>query len=223
MKRGIIIGALVAAIIGVACLFGIINSSSNSTIDTADKIYPASSETGGISENIVGSPDKASVIVYEYADFACSHCADWNKTINELMEKHDGKIALVFRSYDLGLKNELGFKNSPVAARAAVAAGMQGYFKTMKDLLFNNQTEWYYEEAGRLDEIFTRYFKEASGGAGDVNKFKEDMNSDAVHKKVNFENKMGEKINLKGTPTFRIDGEKVETAQLVETIESKIK
>ena len=100
MKKKIvfIVIAVAAAVVGAICFFN------GRVVDTADAIYPASEETGGIAEKVIGDPDTASVVLYEYADFGCSHCADWNKTINELLEKYEGKIALVFRNYDLGLK-----------------------------------------------------------------------------------------------------------------------
>ena len=217
MKKKIvfIVIAVVAIIIGAICFFSL--QKDDSVIDTADAIYPASEETGAIAEKVIGDPDTASVVLYEYADFGCSHCADWNKTINELLEKYEGKIALVFRNYDLG------FKNGPAAARAATAAHIQGYFKEYKDLLFANQAEWYYGSASELEELFVEYFNEVSDGKGDVNKFKEDMKSDAVKKRLKFEQRMGKKVNLHGTPLFRIDGEQIDLGKLVETIENKLK
>lgn len=213
MKKKIvfIVIAVAAAVVGAICFFN------GRVVDTADAIYPASEETGGIAEKVIGDPDTASVVLYEYADFGCSHCADWNKTINELLEKYEGKIALVFRNYDLG------FKNGPAAARAATAAHIQGYFKEYKDLLFANQAEWYYGSASELEELFVEYFNEVSDGKGDINKFKEDMKSDAVKKRLKFEQKMGKKANLHGTPLFRIDGEQIDLGKLVETIENKLK
>ena len=211
MKKKILIGAwVVAAIVGIICL-AIFKPPIN-----ADTIHDASEETGFIGEKIIGNPNEAKLTIYEYADFGCSHCAEWNKKINELISKYDGQIALVYRSYDLG------FKNGPAAARAATAAQLQGYFKEYKDLLFTNQTEWYYEESEELNETLVEYFKEASNNSGDVDKFKSDMKSDAVKKRLKFEQRLGRAINLAGTPTFRIDGETVQLGELVEKIEGEL-
>lgn len=212
MKKKIILGVICASLIGIICFLGI---KKDDVVNSADSIYPASEETGGIAEKIVGNPDEAEIIVYEYADYGCTHCADWNKTMNNLLEKHGGKIALVFRSYNLG------FQNGALAAHAATSAQLQGYFKEYKDLLFEKQTEWLYEE-DEPEELFINYFSEVSDGKGDIDKFKEDLNSDAVKKRIDFEKSMGKKVNLRGTPLFRIDGQKIELDKLVETIEEKV-
>lgn len=209
VKKGLIISAIVAVIVGIIYLA----IPKNDHPVNADSIIEASEETGMIGEKTVGNPNEAVLIIYEYADFGCSHCAEWNKKINDLFKEYDGKIALIFRSYNLG------FKNSVLSARAATAAQIQGYFKEYKDLLFTNQAEWYYEEGAKLNELFVNYFKEASNNKGDVNKFQEDMKSDAVKKRLKFEQRLGKAVNLAGTPTFRINGEAVQLSDLINTIE----
>ena len=216
MKKGIFIGALIAIFVGVIFFFGIKNNGQGNVVSDPDSINPASEETGLIGEKVIGDPEKASVVLYEYADFGCTHCADWNRTINGLFDKYGEKLALVFRYYSIGSQN------GPTAARAATAAQLQGYFKEYKDLLFNNQSEWFYETGDSLSELLVQYFNEASNNKGDVNKFKKDLDSGAVKKRLNFESEMAKAIDIKATPTFRINGEKVEAKDLVETIESKI-
>ncbi|MBR2641424.1 thioredoxin domain-containing protein [Candidatus Saccharibacteria bacterium] len=214
MKRVLsAVGILLVAIIG---LIIIINSTGNDDGISPDSIIELSEQTGNIPEKIIGNPDEASLIVYEYADYGCSHCADWNRQMNELVKKHDGKLAIVFRGYNLGFQNGLG------AAHAATAAQIQGYFKEYKDLLFANQSEWIYAEKKDANDLFVEYFKEASNDAGDVEKFKDDMNSSDVKKRLDFEHRMGKKVNLQGTPLFRINGENVSVGDLVETIEELI-
>jgi protein-disulfide isomerase len=207
------VGILLVAIIG---LIIIINSTGNDDEVSPDSITDPSEQTGNIPEKTIGNPTEASLIVYEYADYGCLHCADWNRRMNELVKKHDGKLAIVFRGYNLGFQNGLG------AAYAATAAQIQGYWKEYKDLLFANQSEWIYAEKKDANDLFVEYFKEASNDAGDVEKFKDDMNSSDVKKRLDFEQKMGKKVNLRGTPLFRINGENVSVGDLVETIEKLI-
>ena len=215
MRKKVIISVLVAGlVVAVICLLATRNTD---TIETADAIYPASEQTGGLPEKIIGDPNKAKVILYEYADFGCSHCADTNKTINGLMEKYDGEIALVFRYYDIGQ-----FPNSPAAARAATAAQIQGYFKEYKDLLFSNQVEWYYADKSELADLFTEYFAKVSDDNGDLEKFRQDMASDAVKTRLNFERKLGRKADLHGTPLLRINGEQIDPSELTEAIKTSL-
>ena len=203
-------------ILAVAILIVIMNNTQSDDGVSPDSIIGPSSDTGNIPEKIIGSPEKASLIVYEYADYGCSHCADWNKQMNELVKKHDGKLAIVFRGYNIGFQNGLS------AAHAATAAQIQGYWKEYKDLLFANQSEWIYAEKKDANDLFAEYFKRASNNSGDIEKFKDDMNSADVKKRVDFEHKMGKKVNLQGTPLFRINGETVPASDLVETIENLI-
>ena len=47
----------------------------SSIITTADQIYDAAPESGNLGEKILGDPATAKVVIYDYADYACSHCA----------------------------------------------------------------------------------------------------------------------------------------------------
>lgn len=214
MKKKILIIVGVAALI-IGILF-LIFRGQNSDNDTADYIREASESTGFISEKTIGNPENAKVVIYEYADYGCSHCAEWNRKMNDLAKKYGDDFALVFRAYDIGVNN------GTLASKAATAAQVQGFFGEYKDLLFNNQSEWMYADKSKIEEILKEYFEEASNGNGDKNKFINDLKSDAVRRRVNFEQRMGERAGVKGTPTFRIDGEMVELSKLTETIEQKM-
>ena len=209
--------AIILAIIGLL-VFGMTATTTPDVVKlgVSDYIYEPSAESGYIAEKIIGDPDKAKLTIFEYADFGCSHCAEWNGKINDLLDKYGDDIALVFRAHDLG------FQNGAMAARAATAAQIQGYFKEYKDLLFANQVEWFYAEGEELTKILSDYFVEVSGGLGDVDKFLSDMESESVGLRLAFEQLMGEKANLTGTPMFRIGGKTVKPSKLVETIERKL-
>ncbi|MBR0242857.1 thioredoxin domain-containing protein [Candidatus Saccharibacteria bacterium] len=212
--RHIIVGLF--GLITIAVMVVAINQTPESSVNPADTIHAASAETGNLPEKIIGDAENAKVIVYEYADYACAHCAEQNQTVKDLVEEYDGKIAVVFRSYDLKLHN------GAAAAKAATAAAIQGCWEAYKDLLFANQAEWYYATASGAEALFCDYFETASKGLGDVQKFVKDMYSDEVAKRVAFENEMGDKVKLRGTPLFRIDGDNVVVTKLAEVIEAKI-
>lgn len=214
--RKIIIGVLSAIIVGAIIIVGIVNNQSTE-IDNADVVWPALEESGWISEKTIGDVKKAEIVLYEYADFGCSHCAEQNKVVNKLLQKYDSELAVVFRSYDIG------FLNGAFAARAATAAQLQGYFNEYKDLLFENQAEWFYENGDKLNELWVEYFKQVSGGEGDVDKFQEDMKSENVKKRLKYEQRMGKKVGLRGTPLFRINGENVPVGDLVKTVEELLR
>ena len=172
-----------------------------------DTVIAADENSGGLGEKIVGQGD-APVVIYEYADYACSHCAEFNRQVNQILADYGGKVALVFRGF------VLQFPNSMITAAAANAAAIQGYWKEYKDLLFDNQNEWFYLRGERMQEYLETLFKQASEGLGDMEKFRADMVSEAVAKRMAFDYGLGEKAGLTGTPTFRINGEVVEPTEL---------
>jgi len=168
-------------------------------------VLPATDASGGLPENINGDED-APVIIYEYADYPCSYCGLMNPVLNEIVEDYAGKVAVVFRSYILSYHEKMGVP----AASAANAAAIQGYWKKYKDLLFENQGEWFYLTGDELKQQLEEYFEKASGGKGDLEKFREDMRSEAVAKKIAFDYGIGDKLQLGGTPWVYIDGEWIE-------------
>lgn len=119
------------------------------------------------------------------------------------MEDYDGKVAVVYRSYILDYHDISGV----AAASAADAAALQGYWKKYKDLLFANQNDWFYSTGNKLQQQLEEYFTTASDGKGDLAKFREDMKSEKIAKKVAFDYGIGEKIQIGGTPWLYMDGE----------------
>lgn len=182
-----------------------------------DTILKANEDTGNLPDKIIGDPSKAKVVLYEYADYACSHCAEWSTTIDKMVDKSDGKLAVVYRNYLLP-----GFKNNVATASAATAAQIQGCWQEYKRLLFANQGVWAGLSGDELENELISCFETASGGKGDTEKFLADMRSEAVAKKVAFEHRLGNEIELKGTPTFRIDGENIAISDLKKTVEEKL-
>lgn len=168
-------------------------------------VLPSMDASGNLPENINGDKD-APVKIYEYADYPCGYCGMMNPILNEIVEDYDGKVAVVFRSYILSYHEKSGMP----AASAANAAAIQGHWKKYKDLLFENQDDWFYSTGADLQEQLEKYFEEASDGKGDLEKFREDMKSEAVAKKIAFDYGIGNKLEIGGTPWIYIAGEWVE-------------
>ena len=211
MKKALAVIGMIVAVLGGMALLISLNLGENT-----DKVYEASEESGNIPEKVIGDASKARVIVYEYADYGCTHCAEWNETITRYVEYFNGDLAVVFRGYDLG------YQNGHAVAVAATAAQLQGYWKEFKDVVFATQEEWFYSSSSDLQEQLVDYFNEASSGKGDVEKFLSDLKSDDVEKRVNFENKIGKKANIEGTPTFRLGGKAINPSNLKELVTEKL-
>ena len=117
---------------------------------------------------------------------------------DELLKEYDGKLAIIYRNYPLTSIHP----NAIAAASAVEAAGLQGYWEEMGDLLFANQAEWFYSTGDARTNYFVNYFTSVSKGAGDVAQFKSDLASDRVKAKVNFDKAISESYKLSATPSF---------------------
>lgn len=171
----------------------------------ANSIIAGNAENGNIADHVKGDAEKAKVIIYEYADFQCPGCGSANPRINKLIEEYNGDLAIVYRNYLLSYH-----QNGTAAASAAEAAGLQGYWKEYADKLFANQSLWEDATGENRTQIFVDMFRTVTGGAGDEAKFKKDMTSEAVKKKINFDAGIAEQVEITGTPAFFLDGERID-------------
>lgn len=198
-KTGWIIAAIVAVFVVIIGISAAQQNTKNTTEYSA--VIPASEASGNIAELINGDPD-APVKIIEYGDYQCTACAPMNPYINELIKKYDGKVAVVFRTMVLDYH-----QNGEQAARAALAANEQGYWKEFKDILFENQDDWYYSEPTEFAEQLDQYFTEVSNGKGNLEKFHSDQTREDFGKKLDFDESLAKKQNVEWTPYFMIDGE----------------
>ena len=95
-------------------------------------------------------------------------------------------------------------KNAAEAARAAEAAGLQGKFWQMHDLLFDKQKDW--KDAAPARPIFLSYARTLGL---DVQKFTQDMNSTTVSNRLMVDENGGAARGVTGTPTVFLNGREV--------------
>lgn len=201
---GAIIGVAVLAFIivaGITVMQGNNKATDYSKYDFT-KVIAADSHNGNIGDHVKGNPNAKAVIV-EYADFQCEYCALMNPRVNAIVEKLGDKVAVVYRNFLLSYH-----KNATAAASAAEAAGRQGYWKQYADALFNNQSEWYSASSSERTALFNRYFEEVTDGKGNMDQFAADIASDEVKQKLSFDAGIGQRVDISGTPSFYIEGQK---------------
>lgn len=202
-KTWIILGALIigfGALLGVSIWQGNANRVDYSKYDVHN-VIAADENNGNFGDLIEGDPD-APVKIYEYGDYQCDACAPMNPYINKLVEEYDGLVAVVFRTIIMSYH-----QNGTAAAAAANAAHLQGYWKEYKDLLYSNQNDWFYSSATERQPQFEEYFMTASDGKGDLEKFRTDMASNDVMKKIDFDAAISERADVSFTPTFYVEDE----------------
>jgi protein-disulfide isomerase len=126
-------------------------------------------------------------LVIEYADFECPYCAALSVRLAPL------RLRRVFRHFPVKSSHPRAWP----AARAAEAAGLQGRFWEMHDLLFADQ--------GRLDD--PHLWDRARRLGLDLDRFEADRRSDAVHARVKRDFTSGVRAGVAATPTlFAADG-----------------
>jgi protein-disulfide isomerase len=161
---------------------------------------------------IRGSTD-AKVTIIEYADFQCPGCAALFPAIQQVEAEFGDDIAVVFRHFPLVSIHP----NSMASHRAAEAAGLQGKFFEMHDLLFGRSLEW--SSASNAGAIFESYALELSL---DIEKFKSDVASETVFKAISFDQDSGNQLNISATPTLLLNGQEIPTPASVDELRQTI-
>lgn len=140
-------------------------------------------------------------ILVEYSDFECPACRDRHNFLNEFEKTATPNATLVLRNFPLYQIHPMAEK----AAYAAEAAGLQNKYWEMGDLLFNTQDSW--SVLGDPTNYFIDLAKKLNL---DIEKFKTDSNSQAVKNKVDADIAEGNKAGIDSTPTFFLNGEKLD-------------
>lgn len=202
-KAGII--ATIAAFAFIIVATVLVINGNNNAIDYDNynfySIIAPDNHNGQIGDNVKGDSN-APVLIFEYADYQCPGCASMNNRVNEAINKADGKLAIVYRNYLLSYH-----QNGTAAASAAIAAGLQGYWKEYGDKLFANQAEWEYSTGSERTTYFDKYFLEVTNQKGDLTQFHKDIASEKVSQRISFDMGIGKRIEVPGTPAFYIDGQ----------------
>jgi len=153
-----------------------------------------------IGDNIKGSPD-AVVVLVEYSDFQCPACAQFQPIVAEIMAAYNDQLRFEYKHFPLKQIHSL----AEPAARAAEAAGQQGKFFEFHDLLFINQKTW--TASPNPAGFFTQYAQELEL---DMDTFARHQRSSLIRDKVTTEFEEARSLGLTGTPTFFLNGERMQ-------------
>ncbi|HLD11661.1 MAG TPA: thioredoxin domain-containing protein [Patescibacteria group bacterium] len=149
-------------------------------------------------DRMKGNPE-AKVELVEYSDFQCPACATYHPIINEIIEKNNEVLKFSYRHLPLQQH-----KYARLSAYAAEAAGKQGKFWEMYDLLFQNQDVWAESENGQ--DIFISYAKDLQLN---VDQFTQDLSSEDIKDKVQKDYESSVRLGVDHTPTFYLNGKEI--------------
>jgi protein-disulfide isomerase len=148
--------------------------------------------------NFLGAPN-AAVTVEEFADFQCPSCGAKHQVMHQIQGMYGSRIKFIFRNFPLPMHDK-----AYDAAVAAEAAGMQGKFWDMHNLLYTNQQIW------SADPNYKATFKGYAEKIGlDVDKWENDMAGMAPKSRISADMERGKALNINSTPTVFINGKSV--------------
>jgi protein-disulfide isomerase len=147
--------------------------------------------------NKMGS-SSAKVTLVEFGDYQCPACGAAHPVTKQLVDEYEGKLQFVYRHFPLPMH-----KNAVVAAQAAEAAGEQGKYFEMHDMLFENQEAW--SESNDPMKIFVGYAEKLKL---DIATFTSAVSQKTHVEKINADTDDGIRLGVNSTPTFFINGEK---------------
>ena len=170
--------------------------------DTAERSNTTQSSVLEIRANdwVLGT-STAKVTIVEYLDFECEACGAYYPITTKIKEEYKDDVRLVIRYFPLP-----GHKNSRTAAYAVESAGKQGKFFEMYNILFTKQSEWSEQQMANQDQ-FEKYALEAGVN---IEQWKKDVTSDEVKNRVEESYKEAMGLNLQGTPSFFLNGKRIQ-------------
>jgi Na+/H+ antiporter NhaA len=194
-KIGILSAAAAAAMLGWV-VFRVVNLLPaawrvSQTARTAEPIVDLAFPVDPRRDHVRGGED-ATVTLVEYGDFECDACRRAHRAVAELLVELGDDVRFVFRHLPLVDVHE----HAQIAAEAAEAAGAQGAFWEMHDLLFAHR--------GRLEAaVLVGYAVELGL---DPDRFVDDLERHAHAAHVAEDLRGADLSGASGTPTFFVNG-----------------
>ena len=163
-------------------------------------------------------PEKAAITLVEFGDYQCPSCGAYHPVVKELMNRYPQQVRLEFHHYPL-----ISIHPNAMAASLAVeAAGEQGKYWEMHDLIFEHQEEW---SANPNPE--SQFLALASRIGLNANAFMQAVRSPQLQDRVLQDVVRAREAKIEAVPTFFIDGERIHVTlsvgAFVEIIEARLR
>jgi protein-disulfide isomerase len=130
-----------------------------------------------------------------FNDYQCPYCSRFYPGARDVVKALPTKVKLVIKHFPLGFH-----PNAKPAAKAALAAGLQGKFYEMSDLIFQNA-------AALSDDKYNELAKQAGLNVDKFTKDLKDKDAD-FEKKIQQDMALAQQSAVQGTPTYFLNGKK---------------
>ena len=198
-KNNFVLWAIIAIVI-IGSIFGVIKMASKPQVsNSGSNISALTISAINDNENVKGDKN-AKVALIEYSDFQCPACASYYPILKKVSENLGAQVKFAYRHFPLPQH-----KNAKLAATVAEAAGKQGKFWEMHDLIFQNQSDWSEEKNAAV--LFAKYAQDLQL---DLAKFQTDIASEEIKAKIENDYKSGAKAGVNSTPSFFLNGKKLD-------------
>jgi len=185
--------SLTAACLGATA----IAAQSNPAAPAASVSYAAASWTGAT------GPAHAPVTIVVFGDFACPFSADTFFTMERMEQRYPKSLRVLLKQSPLPIHPD-----APGAHRAALAAGLQGKFTPMAELLYANQ-----EHLGEASlDAYARQLHL------DLARFHHDMHSEQVESALEQDMEEAQALGIQQTPTLFVNGKPLQGSQTEQTL-----
>jgi protein-disulfide isomerase len=182
---------------GPANTYSVANSAVTSS--TPARKVANSADPGAQPPHAIG-PEDAPVTLEEFGDFQCPPCGLLHPVLKTMEKEFGPRLRVIFREFPLVPTHP----HALVAARSAEAAGLQGKFWEMHDLLFENQRTWH--EQFDVRPTFEGYARKIGL---DLERFRKDVSGQVVEQRIFLDGKRAHALGVKGTPTVFLNGREV--------------
>lgn len=214
---GITLAGLVALVVGGGLFFGVLvgkywwdikQGKGEDILKKLRQIQPQAQEDPLITakrkelestdDPFLGNPE-AKIVIVEFMDYRCSNCKETAPIIHKIIDKYGYKVKVIARDFPV----ETAHPGATRLSEIAYCADKQGKFWQTHDVLYQNQSEI-------ASDIDSAQIAKISALANlDNKKLQSCLQGQQALLEVNSDYSVGYKYQMRGTPTFFINGEKV--------------
>jgi protein-disulfide isomerase len=137
----------------------------------------------------------APVTLEEFGDFECPSCKNLATFLDQLVKEYHPRVRLIFRNFPLAMH-----QSARDAALAAEAAGLQGRYWEMHDMLYREQPVW-----SSSNDVRTLFISYAETLGLDLHQFKRDMESDKLKNRIESDQARAKSLGVQTAPSLFVD------------------
>lgn len=173
------------------------------TVEAAPTASSASLLPPVTSSDFTRGPEHAPVTMLLYCDFQSPQCEIFNRVLDDLIAANGDQLQVVYRLYPVPVAAVASLDKSEASVRAAIAAGHQGKFWEMRDILHHQYLEW----VSLSPAEFRAWVRRQAADLGlDADRFASDLESAEIAEQARTSYQAASALGISGIPTVFING-----------------